>query len=83
MKCPNCRGRGEYVDILNGVWVDCPDCNGTGEIQTEAEYIRSLSDEDLAIWIYQERCKYSDGWYGEQCGHTVEEVKEWLRGEHK
>lgn len=82
MICPTCRGRGEYVDILNGVWVDCPDCNGTGEVQTEAEYIRSLLDEDLAIWIYHERCKYSDGWY-EQCGHTVEEVKEWLKEKHE
>lgn len=34
----------------------------------------------LAQWIFQDRCEQSDGWY-EQCGHTVEEIKDWLESE--
>lgn len=40
----------------------------------------TATTETLAEWIFQDRCEQSEGWY-EQCGYTVEEVKEWLESE--
>lgn len=40
----------------------------------------TVTPETLAEWIFQDRCEQSDYWY-EQCGHTVEEIKEWLESE--
>ena len=48
---------------------------------TNEEYIRTCSTEDLAVLIYQDRWAQSDGWY-EQTGHTVEDVKKWLKEKH-
>ena len=48
--------------------------------QTNAEWLRQASDEELAEFIWQDRVEQSDWWY-EQCGHTVEEVLEWLKKE--
>ena len=48
------------------------------EVLTNEEYIRTCSTGDLAALIYQDRWTQSDGWY-EQTGHTVEDVKKWLK----
>ena len=40
----------------------------------------TASVESLAEFVWQDRVEQSDWWY-EQCGHTVEEVLEWLKQE--
>ena len=85
VRCPVCKGHGLIfeespkdfagVDLGNGWSIQA------GK-RTRADKIRAMSDEELAIWIYHERCKQSDGWY-EQRGHTVEEVKDWLKQEEE
>lgn len=78
MKCPNCNGqRYKAPDV------PCGRCGGKGVVEplTNEEYIRTCSTGDLAVLIYQDRWMQSDGWY-EQTGHTVEDVKNWLKEIH-
>lgn len=56
VSCPKCEGRG-----LIAKWNDCNawseycfECNGTGKIEvpfTIGDKIRSMSDEEVAIWL--------------------------------
>ena len=97
MKCKYCNGTGTSNTCVNGTFKPCSFCDGTGEYepfdadieldkldsepQTNEEWLRSATTEQLAEWIYQERWTHSDGWY-ELCGHTVKEVVEWLKQPH-
>ena len=85
MKCPKCKGTGRVPrpdgTELFGLTelMTCDLCRGNGEVTlTNEEYIRTCSTGDLAALIYQDRWTQSDGWY-EQTGHTVEDVKKWLK----
>ena len=76
MICPDCNGNGEaiYYEYLgtdfakNTVNIKpkkdiCRTCNGSGHItQTHADYIRAMSDEELAKWIdwLFGRCEWCD-----------------------
>ena len=63
MRCPECNGTGEtnyYVEVHrdeNSVSMAkrkdiCRTCNGSGEVkQTNADRIRAMSDEKLAVWL--------------------------------
>lgn len=66
----------EGYDVLK-----CTAFKDKEEPLTNEEYIRTCSTEDLAALIYQDRWTQSDGWY-EQTGHTVEDVKKWLKEKH-
>ncbi len=72
MKCKYCQDEGKLY--MPGKFIKCPDCQQL----TNEEYIRNCSTGDLAALIYQDRWTQSDGWY-EQTGHTVEDVKKWLK----
>ena len=76
-QCDVCDGTGEYEPFDLDVELDKlypPE-------QTNEEWLRTATTEQLAEWIYQERWTHSDGWY-ELCGHTVKEVVEWLKQPH-
>lgn len=63
MICPECNGRGESIYYIethrdeNSVTVEqrkgiCRTCNGSGKKeQTNADRIRNMSDEELAVWM--------------------------------
>lgn len=72
MKCPICRGRGEYIHAIGG-YRPCEHCNGTGKIpQSNNEWFCSLSIKDKAV-VLAELSSY---------GGNVEALEEWLRKEH-
>ena len=48
----------------------------TVEVTTNADKIRCMSDEELALQLYSQRLKGFEGFLG-----TKEEVLEWLKGE--
>ena len=58
--CPVCGGRG-YVSWVNSTETSCysgsktcPHCNGTRWVEvdmTNADHIRSMTDEELAEWL--------------------------------
>lgn len=56
-KCPRCNGNGSVpYHIADDLFdeTNCPLCGGSGEIeQTNEEYIRTCSTEELAKLIYK------------------------------
>ena len=82
MKCALCNGTGIVQNYFKQDTV-CPDCLGTGVVTiTNEQWFCSLSTQEKAQWIFNDRVEQSDGWY-EQCGHTVNEVLDWLNEEKK
>ena len=76
IKCDDCKFVEDCVDYG---WKDCKKFTpAPSEPMTNEEYIRTCSTGELAALIYQDRWTQSDGWY-EQTGHTVEDVKNWLK----
>lgn len=57
MKCPRCNGNGSVpYHIADDLFdeTNCPLCGGSGEVeQTNEEYIRTCSTEELAKLIYK------------------------------
>jgi hypothetical protein len=63
MICPECNGKGEakyyrevdrdaYSVTVEGYLDICHACHGIGiKVQTNADHIRSMTDEELAVWI--------------------------------
>ena len=51
------------------------------DVQTNEEYIRSCSTEELAEWIFNDRQEQSDWWYGQR-GNTIKDIMEWLQEKH-
>lgn len=49
--------------------------------QTNEEWLRTCSAEELAEFIRQQRDDWSDGWYSD-C-HRFGEIVEWLKQPHK
>lgn len=57
INCPTCGGFGFVTKFSDySVWSErCEQCNGTGEIEapfTIGDRIRSMSDEDIAVWLH-------------------------------
>ena len=53
-KCAGCGYINHYVSMNSSHIELCNDCHGTGLIEvpmTNADWIRSMSDEELAHWI--------------------------------
>ena len=82
MKCPRCNGQGFSVIAK---W-KCPVCDGKGEVeQTNEEWLRSASTEDVAKWL----SKISK--YFHECGKRdvypktmyEEDWERWLKEKHK
>lgn len=100
MKCKYCNGTG-YNDTQRGTvmteFPPCPWCGGSGYVrdneQTNEEYIRSCSTEELAEFLHwltlacyicgkdgvREDKKHCI--FGRCTGH--EDIKEWLKEKHK
>ena len=73
--CHNCGGRGYIVKSGDcSAWAEmCQDCKGEGTIQvkmTNADRIRTMSDEEMAKWLEYE----GGGACAEVCGWL-----DWLR----
>ena len=91
MKCPVCDGKG-YFPVSNITAKVCPQCNGTGEVeQTNEEWMRTCSTEELATVIYG--IAMYDTLYDrihnafvlnpcEDDSAGVNEVMEWLKEKH-
>ena len=91
-RCSYCGGTG-YVPTnvfgVNGA-IKCDFCDGSGVFitnavepmteQTNEEWLRTCSTEELAEFIRQQRDDWSDGWYSD-C-HRFEEIVEWLKQPH-
>ena len=76
--CDKCGGTGFFCEMRTGDFCTLGSPCPHQKPLTNEEYIRTCSTEDLAALIYQDRWTQSDGWY-EQTGHTVEDVKKWLK----
>ena len=48
--------------------------------QTNEEWLRSCTTEELAEFIRKQRDDWSDGWYSDW--HSVDEIIEWLKQPH-
>ena len=81
IKCDKCNGDGFILDE-NGEAHDCDKCYSCGylEVETNEEWLRQASTEELAEFIRQQRDDWSDGWYSD-C-HRFEEIIEWLKEIH-
>ena len=95
MICPECNGSGEAVYYIetdrdeNSVTVVprkgiCRTCNGSGKkLMTNADHIRSMSDEELALWICgvydieEENGKFINGIIIP--GYVPHDIEEWLQ----
>lgn len=82
MKCKHCDGTGTTNWCVNGTFINCPHCGGTGEVeQTNEEWLRQCTTEELAEFIRKQRDDWSDGWYSDW--HPFSEIVEWLKEKHK
>ena len=95
MICPECNGRGKSIYYIetqrdeNSVTVEqrkgiCRTCNGSGKKeQTNADKIRSMTDEELALWICgvydieEENGKFINGIIIP--GYAPHDIEEWLQ----
>lgn len=96
-RCPLCYGY-KTINVWEEVERDetsvtcekrektCPTCNGNGEVPiTNADRIRAMSDEELAIWIETtatvcECCsKLDDCVAPPSCDKCVANITEWLK----
>ena len=77
MKCLNCDGTGIDDDRLI-----CYRCGGTGEIeQTNEEWFCSLSTEEKAKWIAEE--KMCRGYFiFPSMEEAIQDALEWLKEKH-
>ena len=76
MKCEACKGRGFYWHM--GIEkLECGVCHGSGEVQTNEEWLRNASTEELAEILYR-LCNHASI-FG---GGTTEEFVEWLKENH-
>lgn len=97
--CPYCGGHGslQHIEPINagyrGTFKECIACKGTGTIlfpETNADRIRSMSDEELAIALVKhegtEKRRTPCGGHehifygpnGEKCGSKAEAVGMWF-----
>ena len=72
--CANC-GKVEKCSRASAWKDNCDDYTRKTNFQRITESVESLAE-----FVWQDRVEQSDWWY-EQCGHTVEEVLEWLKQE--
>ena len=93
MICPECNGRGEAIYYVetgrdeNTVTVEqrkgiCRTCNGSGEKpQTNADRIRSMSDEEMAWELMTWRLEAVARYHGveSQYPDTQKTILSWLR----
>ena len=82
MRCSDCKSRkycdnADKVNYCAGYIFD----DSKPKLQTNEEWLRSCTTEQLAEWIFNDRVEQSDWWY-EQQGHTKAEVIEWLKQPH-
>lgn len=85
MKCPICKGDGTSNICINGTFLPCSYCDGKGTVEelTNAEWLRSCSDEELAGAIYE---WYSLGFTRGKNGkklNSITEVVNWLKEAHE
>ena len=85
--CPKCDGWG-HISVVGENSISsyrCAECCGTGQIEihvTNADRIRSMSDEELAKfipnWSYTNACKCGEHYV--DCNNECEKcVAEWLQ----
>ena len=93
MICPECNGKGEAIYYVetdrdeNSVTVEqrkgiCRTCNGSGEkSQTNADRIRSMSDEELAWELMTWRLETEAKHQGVESNYpnTQATILEWLK----
>ena len=87
ISCPNCSGRGIIVaEYLNSqTSAVCPGCNGLGMQyvpMTNADRIRSMSDEELARFLAEVENRRSAAGGG-AIWKGAAHAKEWLKQPYK
>ena len=90
--CAVCEGRG-FVSWANNTEdtcstgsKTCPHCNGTGVLEvpmTNADRIRAMSDEELAMFLRWDICTKIRGDNRMCNGWCDERVAEWLKQPYK
>ena len=107
MICPECNGKGEtkyYREVdrdehsvtVEGFVDICHTCHGSGmKVQTNADHIRSMTDEELAKWLDEdigcccycsedERLKNEPLLKGEKCDEQCKKhLLDWLKQPYK
>ncbi len=91
--CPICNGKGYVYNALGSFNEDCGHCQGTGKVRVEGEpmtneeWLKSMTTEELAGWIYRamfyKSCQkdVEDGAYM-QMMTKKDYIENWLKEKH-
>lgn len=83
MECPYCDGTG-ISRYSKDYKYPCTICDGTGHIQTNMEWLQSMSEKPLAYWLANtcRKAMWEDKYDNNDDKSTLDYWKEWLKQPH-
>jgi len=81
-KCPICGDEVQLFIFYNGDIVGCEHCGVHIPKQTNADCIRAMTDEELAVFIAEQAgCEWCIARVGDDCDQCPKAWLDWLKAE--